>query len=107
MNKQIDVIYKQAQESDGLITTKEIEGLGIGRYNIKGYVSEGLLVRESKGIYSVAKEMPDEYAAIQKRSQKAIYSYGKLVGNYDNNQIFQGEKNLIIVLTLISKKSQI
>ena len=39
--------------------------------------------------------------------EKAIYSYGKLVGNYDNNQIFQGEKNLIIVLTLISKKSQI
>ena len=76
MNKKIDVIYKQAQESDGLITTKEIEGLGIGRYNIKDYVSEGLLVRESKGIYSVAKEVPDEYAAIQKRSQKAIYSYG-------------------------------
>ena len=39
-------------------------------------MSEGLLVRESKGIYSVAKEMPDEYATIQKRSQKAIYSYG-------------------------------
>ena len=39
--------------------------------------------------------------------EKAIYSYGKLVGNYDNDQIFQGEKNLIIVLTLISKKSQI
>lgn len=76
MNKKIDVIYKQAQESDGLITTKEIEGLGIGRYNIKDYLSEGLLVRESKGIYSVAKEMPDEYAVIQKRSQKAIYSYG-------------------------------
>ena len=76
MSKNIDVIYKQAKESDGLITTKEIEGLGIGRYNIKDYVNEGLLVRESKGIYSVAKETPDEYAAIQKRSQKAIYSYG-------------------------------
>lgn len=34
-------------------------------------MGEGLLVRESKGIYSVAKEVPDEYAVIQKRSQKA------------------------------------
>lgn len=76
MSKKIDIIYKKAKEFDGLITTKEIESLGIGRYNIKDYVSEGLLVRESKGIYSVAKEMPDEYASLQKRSQKAIYSYG-------------------------------
>ena len=76
MSEKIDIIYKQAQGSDGLITTKEIESLGIGRYNINDYVTEGLLVRESKGIYSVAKEMPDEYAALQKRSQKAVYSYG-------------------------------
>lgn len=76
MSKNIDVLYEEAKNSNGLITTKEIERLGIGRYNIKDYVNEGLLVRESKGIYSVAKEMPDEYAVIQKRSQKAVYSYG-------------------------------
>jgi predicted transcriptional regulator of viral defense system len=76
MSEKINIIYKQAQGSDGLITTKEIESLGIGRYNINDYVAEGLLVRESKGIYSVTKEMPDEYAALQKRSQKAVYSYG-------------------------------
>ena len=33
-------------------------------------------IRESKGIYSVTREMPDEFAVLQKRSQKAIYSYG-------------------------------
>ena len=76
MSKSIDIIYKEAEKTDGLITTKEIENLGIGRYNIKDFVSEGFLVRESKGIYSVAKEMPDEYAALQKRSPKAVYSYG-------------------------------
>lgn len=76
MNKKIDIIYGEAKKSDGLITTKEIESLGVGRYNIKDFVNEGFLVRESKGIYSVSKEMPDEYAALQKRSQKAIYSYG-------------------------------
>lgn len=76
MGEKIEIIYEKAEKSDGLITTKEIETLGIGRYKIKDYVDEGLLVRESKGIYSVVKEMPDEYAALQKRSQKAIYSYG-------------------------------
>lgn len=75
MNKKIETIYNKAQKSDGLITTKEIESLGIGRYRIKDYVDEGLMVRESHGIYSVVKEMTDEYAALQKRSQKAIYSY--------------------------------
>lgn len=76
MSKNIDVIYKYAHNFDGLITTKEIESLGIERYKIKDYVNEGLLLRESKGIYSVLKEMPDEYVTIQKRSQKAIFSYG-------------------------------
>lgn len=76
MSKSIDIIYKKAQNTDGLITTKEIEDLGIGRHIIKDFVNEGLLVRESKGIYSVVKEMPDEYAAIQKRSQRAVYSFG-------------------------------
>lgn len=76
MRDKVELIYGEALKSDGLITTKEIENLGIGRYMIKDYVEEGLLVRESKGIYSVAKEMPDEYAALQKRSQKAVFSYG-------------------------------
>ncbi len=76
VSKNIDAIYEKAQKSDGIITTKEIESLGIGRYHLKDYVSSGLLIRESKGIYSVAKEMPDEYAVIQKGLQKAVYSYG-------------------------------
>ena len=76
MSDKIEIIYGEAQKSDGLITTKEIEDLGIGRYKIKDYVDGGLLIRESKGIYSVTREMPDEFAVLQKRSQKAIYSYG-------------------------------
>ena len=76
MKEKKDIIYEEAQKSDGLITTKKIEDLGIGRYMIKDYVDSGFMVRESRGIYSVANERPDEYAALQKRSEKAIYSYG-------------------------------
>lgn len=76
MNEKMEIIYVEAQKSDGLITTKEIENLGIGRYKIKEFLDQGLLVRESKGIYSVVKEMTDEYAALQKRSQMMVYSHG-------------------------------
>ena len=38
MSKIIKAIYEEAQKSNGLITTKEIENLGIGRYKIKNYV---------------------------------------------------------------------
>ena len=76
MEKKIDEIYKEALNSDGLITTKEIENLGIDRHNIKRYVDDGLMVRESRGIYYMANEIPDEYTSIQKRSSKAVYSYG-------------------------------
>jgi len=76
MEKTIDILYEKAQQSDGLITTKEIENLGIGRYNIKKLVERGILMKESQGIYSTGGEVPDEFIAIQKRSKKAIYSYG-------------------------------
>ena len=76
MNKKIEHIYEFAKQNDGIITTKEIEKLGIGKHVIKDCVSEGFLIREYKGIYSLAKEMPDEYAVLQKRSNKVIYSYG-------------------------------
>ncbi len=76
MGDALESIYGEAKKNDGLITTKEIENLGIAKYKIKEYVDEGLLIRESKGIYSIAKEMPDEYVVLQKRSHKAVYSYG-------------------------------
>ena len=76
MKDKKDIICEEAQKSDGLITTKKIESLGIGRYILKDYLDSGFMVRESRGIYSITRERPDEYAALQKRSEKAIYSYG-------------------------------
>lgn len=75
MDKLREKIFKKSQGSDGLISTKEIEALGIGKYNIKKFMEDGFLVREAKGIYSIAKEIADEYAVLCKRSQKAVYSY--------------------------------
>ena len=76
MNKDREQIYEEAKKAEGVITTKEIQELGIGRYKIKDLVSEGFLVKESKGIYSISEEAPDEYVTLQKRSSKLVYSYG-------------------------------
>lgn len=71
-----EVISKLAEETNGIITTKRIEEAGISRTVIKSYVDSGELVREGRGIYSLASELPDEYKILQMRSEKIIFSYG-------------------------------
>ena len=69
-------IEKIAEETAGIVTTKQIEQAGIFRGMIRHFVDEGLLIREAKGVYSLTKEYPDEYLLIQRRSDKMIFSYG-------------------------------
>ena len=72
----IQDIENFAAKQNGLLKTKDIEENGIPRNKINKLIEDGVLVRESWGIYSAASEMTDEYAAIQKRSSKIVYSYG-------------------------------
>ncbi len=65
-----------ASKQNGLLKTKDIEENGIPRSKINKLIEEGILVKESWGIYSATSEMTDEYAAIQKRSSKIVFSYG-------------------------------
>lgn len=65
-----------AESSEGIITTKQIEEAGLSRIEIKPFVEDGVLVRESKGIYSLASSFVDEYKLIQIRSEKLIFSHG-------------------------------
>lgn len=76
MKDKINSIYKATENTDGIIRTSEIEKLGIGRYYLSDLVEQGVLVRESHGIYSVSNEHPDEYYLIQIRSNKLVFSYG-------------------------------
>lgn len=76
MNDKVDKIIEKAEESGGLIKTSDIQELGNNRPYIKGLVDSGFLVRECHGIYSVEGTAPDEYAIIQKRSSKLIFSHG-------------------------------
>lgn len=76
MSKKIKEKLNEITDQNGLVKTSDIEKAGIARYKIQDFVESGILVRESRGIYSLATEMTDEYAAIQRRSGKFIYSYG-------------------------------
>lgn len=80
MTKSIDSMYEKIKEigenNAGIVTTRQIEEAGIYRGVIKNFVEDGRLIKESKGLYSIADEMPDEYALLQKRSEKMIFSYG-------------------------------
>ena len=70
------VILKITHENDGVITTKQIEAAGISRTAIKRYVENGVLTRVFRGCYCLTAQDTDEYALLQMRSKKLVYSYG-------------------------------
>lgn len=76
MNSVWDAILKLAADGDDIITTKQIEAAGISRAALKRYVDNGMLNRAFRGCYRIATEQADEYALLQMRSKKLIYSYG-------------------------------
>ena len=70
------IIKSIAENSDGIVTTKQIEDAGLNRTIIKNYVNQDLLVRESQGIYTLSSTLVDEYKLLQMRSEKMVFSYG-------------------------------
>ncbi len=76
MNLEVQTIRQIAENSDGIITTKQVEEAGLSRTILKSLVEEGILDKESKDIYFLADYFVDEYKVIQIRSQKAIFFYG-------------------------------
>jgi len=76
MNLGLQTIKQIAKNSDGIITTKQVEEAGLNRSILKILVEDGILDKEAKGIYSMVDYFADEYKLIQMRSDKAIFSYG-------------------------------
>lgn len=80
MTANMDNIFEKIKEigekNAGSVTTKQIEEAGIYRGLIRNFVEDGRLIKEAKGLYSLAGEFPDEYALLQKRSGKIVFSYG-------------------------------
>ena len=69
-------IKELAVSGNGIVSTKQVEHMGISRVVLKKYVEDGRLVRIRKGLYTLCDELPDEYVLLQTRSTKAVFSYG-------------------------------
>ena len=75
----MDFIYNDLQclieEHGGLVSGKNLQDFGIERFKIYDLCLKGILLKESHGNYMLADNKPDEYAIIQNRSDKLIFSH--------------------------------
>ena len=81
--QRIEMLKELAKQDGGLITTSQMEKAGISRVLIPTFIDEGILVKESRGIYYYADDFPDDLQIIQKNNPKVIYSYGAALYLWD------------------------
>ena len=65
-----------AEKNNGIIRTKDVVNAGVRREVLSRLVAEGMLDKESRGIYVLSGEWLDEYAFLQKKYPQCIFSYG-------------------------------
>lgn len=69
-----DIVINMAAENWGVVTTKEIEAIGINSKTITRLVEKGKLKKASKGIY-VLSSFDDKYYLNYVRCRKGVYSH--------------------------------
>lgn len=68
-------IKKLLKQNNGIITTKQIEEIGISRVHIKQFIESGTIERVKKGIYISRDMLEDEFYIFQLKNKNAIFSY--------------------------------
>ena len=71
-----DKIKRIVAKNGGRITTAQIEAAGVSRVYIKGFVTDGLLVRERHGVYALPNFVEDDMMRLQSRYPKGVFSLG-------------------------------
>lgn len=69
-------IKEISEENHGIIKTSDVSKAGIRREVLAELLKDGFIERESRGIYVLAGRWVDEYAILQKKYSKGIFSYG-------------------------------
>lgn len=68
-------IKKILEKNQGIITTKQIEDIGISRVYIKQMVDNGIITKVKNGIYISSNMIEDEFYIFQLKNKTAIFSY--------------------------------
>ena len=66
---------KELSAKDGYLYTSDVVHSGIRKEHLKKYVDEGILIHETRGVYSFSDGMSDEFVLLQKRCKKGIFSH--------------------------------
>lgn len=73
MNKQR--IVRTAKENNGIITSAQCKKMGISSIYLTRLVSENVLYRASRGVYSLSQHDEDPWFILQSRNPSCIFSY--------------------------------
>lgn len=68
-------IKKLLKQNNGIITTKQIEEIGISRVYINQLIERNIIERVKKGIYISNDMIEDEFYIFQMKNSNAIFSY--------------------------------
>ncbi len=75
MNAINPVILESLAENNNMITTSEIQALGLSRQLLLKYVHSGLLERVRQGVYVLADTVHDDMYTLMLRSEHIIFSH--------------------------------
>lgn len=68
-------ILEKISDEKGIISVSDAEKNGINRFRLSYLAREDIIDRVSHGLYALKNEIIDEYALIQNKSDKLIFSY--------------------------------
>ena len=69
------VIMKEIQQNNYMITTAQVVALGFSRALLSKYVKEGLLERGRQGVYILPDSVHDDMYTLMLRSEKIVFSH--------------------------------
>lgn len=72
--KNSDKVLKAAELNGGIITTEQVNEMGIHRNTLKAMVDKGMLDHSARGIYVLPAKLDDEFYNLQTRFKKGVFS---------------------------------
>lgn len=74
MNNEEKILIKM-QKNNGMITTNEVEQMGIARKTLTRMLEKGIIERESQGLYILPNSWGDEYYNLVFSTKNAVFSH--------------------------------